>query len=85
MRILKEKDLVTLEGNVKCLVIKVFEYNNENYGYLCNVTNLNEEEPQFVVVREIERDEECYLEILTDEDKLTPLVPIIKSLFSAEE
>lgn len=81
--ILKENDLVTIDGGVKFLVMKTFSYNNDNYGYLCQISQLDQSNPQFVIAKEVEVGDDCSLQILTTEEEISPLLPIIKNLYES--
>lgn len=79
-RFLKDNDLVTIDGNRKLFVFKTFEHNNENYAYCQDVTNLEEDNKLYIIVKEIPSETEALLDILTDAQEVEPVLETLKTL-----
>lgn len=77
---LKDNDLVTLSENVKVFVLRAFKHNNENYGYCQDVTNFNENNPQYLMVKEILVDSTPKLQIITNVDEIESALQTLKTL-----
>ena len=76
-KVLKEKDVVTLQGDKQFYVLKTLVYNYENYALLTSVGNKNEF--QYIIVCEKIIDDELFLDILTDAKTIEPILQKFKN------
>ena len=76
-KVLKEKDVVTLQGDKQFYVLKTLVYNDANYALLTSVGNKNEF--QNIIVCEKIIDDELFLDILTDEKTIEPILQKFKN------
>ena len=79
-RILKDNDLVTIDGNRKLFVLKTFDHNNEHYAYCQDVTDLEKDNKLYIIVKEIPSDTEAGLDILTDVNEIENVLQTLRTL-----
>ncbi|MEG1506805.1 MAG: hypothetical protein RR478_04855 [Bacilli bacterium] len=79
---MKVDGVITLEGNINCLLLDKANYNNDNY-FLAVVLD-DEEEPteDYVVLKEIIENEETYVLRETNEDVLAELLKLFTKTFN---
>ena len=79
-RFLNDYDLVTVEENVKILILKCFEYKNENYAYCQNLSKYDADNPEYIFVKEEIVDNEPFVKILTEENEVSEVLAYLKNV-----
>ena len=62
--------IMTLEDNVKYMILKQVIYNNENYFMASKLDENNDPTEEFSIFYETKENGEIYVEVETDEKKL---------------
>lgn len=79
-RFLKDNDLVTINDNIKIIVLKAFTHNNQDLAYCQDVTNFDVNNPQYLMIREIIQDNNPQVEILTNVQEIESALQTLQAL-----